>query len=177
MFEEDHGMSASNGNARGPPDFNSEEGRLAWFQSELTTLASSLEADQEPANASRVLHRLLAVTAASNARISATSPTGRPIARRPEGGVAPTGEEETPEGDPLPPASASPFAEASAALSGSWDSIVARWEAIAATLQVLVERAAQRVGANSYSIGVSFPAGVSVTVNFVIPEPGRPTST
>ena len=177
MFEEDHGMSASNGSTRGPTGSSSEEARLAWFQSELTTLASSLEADQEPANASRVLHRLLAVTAASNARITATSPRGPPIAQRTGGGVAPTGEEETPEGDPLPPASASPFAEASVALGGSWDSIVARWEAIAATLQVLVERAAQRVGANSYSIGVSFPAGVSVTVNFAIPLPGHPTST
>ena len=56
----------------------------------------------------------------------------------------------------------------------SGQGFVERLESIAARLHNLVATIAARIGARSYDIGLSIPAGISVSVSFDLPKPKEP---
>ena len=127
---------------------------LASWEAELQELELRLSADTSADGARGVLHRLLALVSGwrSDETVGAlAAPAGTH-------GPSPGRVRET---HATQPGSAGPAAD-------GW---FPRLEAVIETIHALVATVASRLGARGYSIGVSLPAGFSVTVDFDLPAP------
>ena len=138
------------------------EGLFARIERDLAAWESKLTQDPRPESSQDALHHLIAVAAAINLGLR----------DRPSGALASMGMNANTGTDPpasavMPPSP--PTAGPSTPLDPTGAGLTTRLEGIAATLHRLVALIASRIGATGYSIGVSIPAGLSITVEFSLP--------
>jgi hypothetical protein len=148
--------------------FSRIEGDLSVWEARLA-LDSSLQTNQN------ALHHLMAVASAVNLSVGdllPSAPSAPPSATPIGGSLASSLPRPTvPATGSTPPAAGSPEAP-----DTSDGGLGLRLEGISATLHRLVALVASRIGATGYSIGVSVPAGISITVEFSLPTAGASPS-
>lgn len=127
---------------------------LGPWEEELEGLKQRLAQDLSVPGAESALYRLMAITAASNLELNGRRSRRAPPPRKARGPVPAT-------------------AAWTATPGGDRGDLAGRLEAIASSIHALLVTIAARLGATGYSIGVSLPAGLSLTVDFSIPGPPR----
>lgn len=147
-------------------------GPFGTLESDLADLEAKLDSDLSRDGALAAFHRLLALISLANLRLS----SGPPLPSSPAG-ARDTGP--APASAPGTTAPAKSLGSAEGAATGPVPGVEAHLGAIAAALHRIVAIVAERVGATGYSIGVSLPAGLSITVDFTLPRAaagGRPAT-
>ena len=140
------------------------ERALAHLEDGLHGVEEQIAADASRATAIAAFHRLLAVTATSSAELpralagAASSAPPHPRAPRPANSIG------------SPSVGGGPGAAPAVPQGPSATGFMGRLEGIAARLHALVATIAERIGATSYDIGLSFPAGISISVSFDLPK-------
>jgi hypothetical protein len=165
-------MGASESSGTGPGEGTTPAPELdalwARLDAELRELEVRLEGDATPRTASRALHRLIAVTSVANRGLAMGS-------RAAPAPPAPSTLLPGSIGAPSDAAATLPLTSPPLAGERFEGELTARLETLAGTLQRIVALIARRTGARGYSIGVSVPAGISLTIEFGVPPSPTPS--
>lgn len=135
----------------------------------LGEIEDAIAADASRTAALAAFHRLLAVTAVGNTQLPrALHSSALPAS------AGPPAEPDHPSSPAQLPAVGGTVRGGLSRSAYSGQGFVERLESIAARLHNLVATIAARIGARSYDIGLSIPAGISVSVSFDLPKPKEP---